>query len=316
MKFEAKAGVYPTMITPYTKEGNVDYKAIEALTEWYYQLGCEGIFADCQSSEILYLTLEERIQILRTVIKTSKRLASENPTREPMMIVASGHVSDGFEDQVKELNALAAEGPDAIILISNRMDIANTTDEAWIADTERLTAKLPADMPLGVYECPKPYKRLMSEKMLKWCAASGRFYFLKDTCCDAELIAKRLEWCRGSDLRIFNANAQTLLQSLKDGAHGYCGVMANIHPDLYCKLFHGDYKSHEISLLQDYLGLAAMVESLTYPCCAKYHLDRHEGIHMEWQARSADVNNLTPYQRSCIDQLAELSEAWRKHLEV
>ncbi len=314
MKFEAKAGVYPTMITPYTKEGAVDYKAIEALTEWYHKLGCEGIFADCQSSEILYLTLEERIEILRTVLKTADRLAKENGTPR-MMIVASGHVSDSFEDQVIELNALAAEGPDAIILISNRMDIENTSDEAWIRDTERLIAELPADMPLGVYECPKPYKRLMSEKMLKWCAESGRFYFLKDTCCDADLIAKRLAWCRGSELRIFNANAQTLLQSLKDGAHGYCGVMANMHPDLYGKLFHGEYASREASLLQDYLGLAAMVEGLTYPCCAKYHLDRHEGIHMEWRARSADVNNLTPYQQSCIDQLAELSDAWRKHLE-
>lgn len=73
------------------------------------------------------------------------------------VMVASGHVSDSFEDQVRELNAIAAEGPDALILISNRMDIKNTSDEKWIADTERLIAALPAEMPLGVYEYPKPY---------------------------------------------------------------------------------------------------------------------------------------------------------------
>ncbi len=314
MKFEAKRGVYPTMVTPYTKNGTVDYEAVEGLTAWYWQRGCEGVFADCQSSEIMFLSLEERVNILRTVIKTADRLAKADKSRERMMIVASGHVSDSLEDQVRELNALAAEGPDALILISNRMDIANTTDEAWIADAERLMARLPADMPLGVYECPKPYKRLMSEKMLRWCAESGRFYFLKDTCCDPELIARRVELCRGSDLRIFNANSQTLLQCLKDGAHGFCGVMANFHPDLYSRLYHGDYASREISLLQDFLGLAAAVESLTYPCCAKYYLDRHEGVSMEWSARSADLTKLTPYQRSCIDQLAELTEEWRKHL--
>ncbi len=314
MKFEAKKGVYPTMVTPYTENGDVDYEAVEKLTAWYWQKGCEGIFSDCQSSEILFLTLEERVNILRTVLKTADCLAKADKSRERMMIVASGHVSDSFEEQVKELNALAAEGPDALILISNRMDIANTSDEAWIADTERLMAELPAEMPLGVYECPKPYKRLMSDKMLRWCADSGRFYFLKDTCCDAELIARRAELCKGSDLRIFNANSQTLLQSLKDGAHGFCGVMANFHPDLYGKLYHGDCESHEISLLQDFLGLAATVESLTYPCCAKYYLDRHESVSMEWRARSADVTGLTPYQRSCIDQLSELTEAWRKRI--
>ncbi len=307
MNFEAKCGVYPTMITPYDKSGKVDFTALDALVEWYWNCGCDGIFADCQSSEILFLSLDERVKILRAVLKKTNELAARDPARERMMIVASGHVSDKFEDQVAELNAIAAEGPDAIILISNRMDIANTTDEAWIADTERLIAQLPSDMPLGVYECPKPYKRLLSEKMLRYCVESGRFYFVKDTCCDADLIAKRLEICKGSHLRIFNANAQTLLQCLKDGAHGYCGVMANFHPDLYVKLMKSDYASREASLLQDVLGLAAMIENLTYPCCAKYHLDRHEGISMEWSARSNDVSALTPYQQSCVDQLAELA---------
>ncbi len=311
MKFEARYGVYPTMITPYCN-GAVDYKAIDSLVEWYWKTGCDGIFADCQSSEIMFLTLEERINILRAVLKKTDELAARDPSRARMMIVASGHVSDSFEDQIKELNAIAAEGPDALILISNRMDIANTTDEAWIADTERLIAELPADMPLGVYECPKPYKRLLSEKMLRWCVDSGRFYFVKDTCCDADLIAKRLEICKGSHLKIFNANAQTLLQCMKDGAHGYCGVMANFHPDLYVKLLNMDFQSKEASLLQDVLGLAAMIEPMTaYPCCAKYHLDRHEGISMQWEARSNDVNLLTPYQRSCVDQLAELIESMR-----
>ncbi len=313
MSFEAKYGVYPTMITPY-KNGAVDYPAVEALVEWYWKQGCDGIFADCQSSEILFLTLEERIQVLRAVLKKTDELAKADPTRERMMIVASGHVSDAFEDQVKELNAIAAEGPDALILISNRMDIENTSDEKWIADTERLIATLPPEMPLGVYECPKPYKRLLSEKMLRYCVESGRFNFVKDTCCDADLIAKRLEICRGSGLKIFNANAQTLLQCMKDGAHGYCGVMANFHPDLYVKLLNSDFASREASLLQDVLGLAAMIESLTYPCCAKYHLDRHEGISMEWTARSADVSGLTPYQRSCVDQLAELADELRQKL--
>ena len=228
-----------------------------------------------------------------------------------MQIVASGHISDAFDDQVKELNAIAAEGPDALILISNRMDIENTTDEKWIEDTEKLIAQLPQDMPLGVYECPKPYKRLLSEKMIKWCAASGRFYFIKDTCCDAAIIRQRLKWCEGSNLKIFNANAQTMLESAKDGCFGYCGVMANFHPALYVKLLKPEtLYTKETSLLQDFLGLAATIEPMTaYPCCAKYYLNKFAGITMEPSARSADVANLTDYQKNCVDQLAELAEA-------
>lgn len=311
MNFEATYGVYPTMITPYRKNGTVDDTAVEALTEWYWKRGCDGIFADCQSSEIQFLTLDERVNILHTVMQKVYALAEQDPSRPRMTAVASGHVSDGFEDQVRELNAIAAEKPDALILISNRMDIANTSDEAWIADTERLIAELPAEMPLGIYECPKPYKRLLSEKMLRWCVENGRFYFVKDTCCDAELIRARLEVCKGSHLKLFNANAQTLLETVRAGVYGYCGVMANFHPDLYTRLLKGDINSSDASLLQDFLGLAATIEGQTYPCCAKYYLNRFEGVAMEPDARSADVRNLTAYQKSCVDQLAELTNAIR-----
>ncbi len=311
MNFEATYGVYPTMITPYRKNGEVDDTAVEVLTEWYWKLGCDGIFADCQSSEIQFLTLDERVSILHTVMQKVYALAAQDPSRPRMTVVASGHVSDGFEDQVRELNAIAAEKPDALILISNRMDIANTSDEAWIADTGRLIAQLPAEMPLGIYECPKPYKRLLTEKMLRWCVENGRFYFVKDTCCDAELIRARLEICKGSHLKLFNANAQTLLETVRAGVYGYCGVMANFHPDLYTRLLKGDINSSDASLLQDFLGLAATIEGQTYPCCAKYYLNRFEGVAMEPDARSADVRNLTAYQKSCVDQLAELTNAIR-----
>ncbi len=307
MDFQVKGGVYPTMVTPY-KNGQIDYEAVDKLVEWYWNKGCHGIFATCQSSEILFLSLEERVKLTRAVVKKSRELAANDKSREPMMIVASGHISDDFDAQVEELNLIAAEGPDALIFISNRMDIANTTDEKWIEDAEKLIAKLPADMPLGVYECPKPYKRLLSEKMIKWCADTGRFYFLKDTCCDAATIAKRLEICEGSNLKILNANAQTLLDTLKHGGYGYCGVMANYHPELYVKLWNSDYNSREASLLQDFLGLAATIEPTTaYPCSAKYHLDAFEGVSMEHFARSADVNLLTDYQKDCVRQLCELA---------
>ena len=307
MNFEVRGGVYPTMITPY-KNGEIDYQAVEKLVDWYWKQGCDGIFAACQSSEIMFLTLEERVSLTRTVVQRARFLAETDQSRAPMQVVASGHISDAFEDQVKELNAICAEKPDALILISNRMDIENTSDEKWIADAEKLIAQIPADMPLGVYECPKPYKRLLSEKMIKWCATSGRFYFIKDTSCDAAVIRQRLQWCEGSVLKIFNANAQTMLQSAKDGCYGYCGVMANFHPALYSRLLQTEtLDTKETSLLQDFIGLAAMIENLTYPCCAKYYLDKFEGIAMEYTARSADVGNLTDYQKSCVDQLAELT---------
>ncbi len=40
-------GVYPTMITPYTKNGEIDYEGAERIVDWYMEKGCDGIFAVC-----------------------------------------------------------------------------------------------------------------------------------------------------------------------------------------------------------------------------------------------------------------------------
>ena len=141
---------YPTMITPMCHDGSIDTGAVRALTDWYFENGCAGIFTACQSSEIFCLTVPERVLLSRTVVDRVNELAAIHPEKPKMSVVASGHVSDTFDEQVYELNAVADTGIDTLILISNRMDIANTGDEAWIADTSRLMDSVP-DISLGVY---------------------------------------------------------------------------------------------------------------------------------------------------------------------
>lgn len=310
-----KLGVFPTMVTPYTKEGKVDYKGVEALVEWYWKKGCDGIFAVCQSSEIFFLTLEERVNIGKTVVEKAKALAEVDKTRKPMKVVVSGHVSDSFEDQVEELTAMSGVGADALILISNRMDIANTTDEKWIEDLHKLIEKIPTNMPLGVYECPKPYKRLLTKKMLEACKATGRFAFIKDTCCDAEMIKERIEVLKDCDIGLYNANAQTLLETLRAGADGYCGVMANFHPEIYKWLFDNADKK-EAELVQAFVCMTAFTESLAYPATAKYYVNTHEGIKIEPISRAVDCSLITEYQKSCLAQMKTLGDFLKKQIGI
>ena len=50
MESKAQNGVWPVMLTPFTDTGRVDYKALEALIQWYEERGVSGLFAVCQSS--------------------------------------------------------------------------------------------------------------------------------------------------------------------------------------------------------------------------------------------------------------------------
>ena len=65
-------GCYPTMITPFTETGKVDFKAIAGLVDWYIQHGAHGIFAVCQSSEMFFLSPQEKIDIAKAVLEEVK----------------------------------------------------------------------------------------------------------------------------------------------------------------------------------------------------------------------------------------------------
>ena len=136
--------------------------------------------------------------------------------------------SSTIAKQIYEINEISKTGIDGFVLVSNRLDLHGEGDEVWIKNAEELLAGLETDISLGIYECPMPYKRLLSEDILKWCIKQNRFQFIKDTCCDPDLLEKRLKLLDGSGIMIFNANAQTLLHSMKFGGAGYSGIMANL----------------------------------------------------------------------------------------
>ena len=240
-------GVWPVMLTPFTEENQVDYPALKELVEWYIENGVDGLFAVCQSSEMFKLTLEERVGI---AAKVKEFAAGRVP------VIASGHISDSLEEQIHELKLIAETGVDAVIMITNRMAAEDESDEVWISNTEKILEALPSDIRFGLYECPYPYKRVMSPKVTEWCASTGRFYFLKDTCCDADQIREKLAICKDTHLKLYNANTATLLESLKDGAYGYCGVMANMHPRLY-RILYDRYQTEDMTELSEFLTMAA-----------------------------------------------------------
>jgi 4-hydroxy-tetrahydrodipicolinate synthase len=302
MKKEIVSGVYPTMLTPFNNDGTIDDASLERLITWYGKKGIDGLFAVCQSSAMFELSKKERKELCK---KTVKYAAGEYP------VMASGHVSDTLDDQIEDLIDMADAGADALVLVSNRLASPDESDSVWLYNLEKIIARLPPDIPLGVYECPYPYKRLLSEKIIKEMIGTGRFMFVKDTCCRPDLIAIRAKLAEGSKLKFFNANAATLLYSLKKGYAGYSGIMTNFHPELYFKLCHDWSKmGADADELQNYIGLASVIEYQSYPVNAKYSLVR-EGIFSTAVCRRSDARYkvLTPSQVYEVDEFRALSQS-------
>lgn len=298
-------GVYPVMITPFTAENTVDYDAVDRIVEFYARSGCQGIFAVCQSSEMFFLSEDERTALAARVAKASAGR---------MCVVASGHTSEKTEDQIRELRRVAASGVDAVVMISSRLAKPDEDDDVLIANMNVILEAIP-DAVFGMYECPLPYKRLLTPKVLEAMAASGRFAFIKDTCCDADLIAERLRLLDGR-IQLFNANAATMLDTLRSGCAGFSGIMANHHPDLWvwlCENF--DKEPAKAERLMPMLSIMSGVERCCHPVSAKYHMNL-VGVPMTLESRTVDKSGFAKLHRREVEDLKKMEDGIREWLYV
>ena len=290
------------MITPFAADGAIDYDALGALVDWYIGNGVTGLFAVCQSSEMFHLSLSERVSLSQACVRAA---AGRVP------VIASGHVSYALDDQIDEVRRIADTGVHAVVLISNRLAREYEDDEVFLRRLDRLVSALPDDLLLGFYECPFPYKRLVSPAVMRYGVESGRFGFLKDTSCSLPNMREKIRIASGSTFKLFNANAASLLESLRSGAAGYSGVMANFHPDLYVDLVANHRSNPERGeRLQGFLGLASVIERQYYRVNAKYALSM-EGLPLSTASRTRDPNGLTEAMKLEVEQMTAVAGGYR-----
>lgn len=257
-------GIIPVMLTAFDDHGGIDWDSQRRLTEWYLERGCESLFAVCQSSEMLCLNLDEREALARFTVEVVDG-------RVP--VIASGHIGATLEKQITELTRIAATGIDCLVFVTNRLDPENLGSKQLFDTVETLKRELPSDLQLGLYECPAPYRRLLSDDEIAYFARDPRFVILKDVSCDIRTVRRRLELTKNSNLVVNNANAAIAYEAMKSGASGFCGVFNNFHPDLYRWLQdEGEIHTELADELARFLVLSAVTEGMGYPKLAKsYH---------------------------------------------
>jgi 4-hydroxy-tetrahydrodipicolinate synthase len=290
------------MITPFSSDGKVDMKAVRELTDWYIAKGADGIFAVCQSSEMFFLSESEKLEIAHSV-------ADQAAGR--IKVIASGHTADDLSQQIDQLGRMSETGVDAVVLVSNRLAGPTQDESIFQSNADKIFDSLP-DVTFGLYECPYPYLRLLSDEFLSYCARTGKLVFLKDVSCNQQIQKRRVAAVNDTELSLFNANTSTVLSSWKDGYDGYNGVMANFHLDIY-KWLYDNWRNHPDLALEvsDFLTLAGVIEARAYPVSAKYYQNEH-GVPMQLVTRSRDVKLFNENARHEIESLWRMEQSVRR----
>ncbi len=298
------------MITPFDLRAQVDLGVVSQLIDFYLAAGVKGFFANCLSSEMYSISESERLELTQHIVRYVDG-------RVP--VVATGSFGLTIEDKVDFTKRIYNTGVNAVILITGHYANVDDGDGVWIANFNKML-RLTDNIPLGLYECPAPYKRILSPEVFKSVIETNRIVYYKDTSIAPEKVKAKLDivkTAKSKRFEFYDAHSPNAMTSLREGAKGMSSIAGNFYPEILvwmCNHATDPAKSAEVEWLQSELAREDPLIHVAYPMSAKYFL-RKRGLPIRTISRTHALE-LTLEQKKTLDQVHETFLGWCERLEI
>ena len=297
----------PVMITPFTQDLKIDYAGLSALTDHYLASGAKGLFANCLSSEMYHLSDEERLSLVRHVVKKVNG-------RVP--VVATGSFGDTLQQQADFAKKMYDTGVQGVILITSHFATREQSDAVMMDNLDRFFALTPG-IPMGTYECPSPYKRILTPETFSYLTKTNRIIYHKDTTIDPPRIKEKLDICAGTSLEFYDAHAPNAVFSMQHGARGMSCIAGNLYPEIFswmCAHVNDPVKAEDVRWLQEEITRLDDLVGNGYSLSARYFLNKR-GLHLHLASR-ATKNPLSADQKKTLDGMYTTVQQWHERLGI
>ncbi|KAA2239069.1 dihydrodipicolinate synthase family protein [Chitinophaga agrisoli] len=297
----------PVMITPFNLKAQIDLGMVEHLIHFYLDAGVSGFFANCLSSEMYSISEDERLALTRHVVECVNG-------RVP--VVATGSFGLTIEDKAEFTKKIYDTGVDSVIMITGHFANIDEPDSTLLQRFEKLFS-LTHDIPLGLYECPAPYKRIITPEILQTLLATNRLVYHKDTSCNVENVRAKLAVTAGSNLEFYDAHTPNAVASMQMGAAGMSSISGNFYPEVLvwlCNNVNDESKQEDVRWIQSELQRVDPLIHIAYPLSAKYFLQLR-GLPVRTISR-AHALELTPEQKQTLQQIHRDFEGWCDRLQI
>ena len=299
----------PVMITPFNLKAKVDLDVVSVLIDFYLAAGVKGFFANCLSSEMFSITEDERLELTKHIVEYVNG-------RVP--IVATGSFGLTIEDKAEFTKRIYNTGVDAVIMITGHFAKVDEEDDVLLRNFDKIF-RLTGNIPLGMYECPAPYKRIIGADVFKKILSADRMVYHKDTSITHENVKTKLDILKetGSKLEFYDAHTPNAMFSLQQGAKGMSSISGNFYPEIMVWMTENandPSTKDEVAWLQSELTKVDPLIHIAYPMSAKYFLQKR-GLPVRTISR-ATAFQLTPEQRKTLDDIHDSFLTWCDRLEI
>jgi len=297
----------PVMITPFNLKAQIDHDMVEPLIDFYLEAGVKGFFANCLSSEMYSISEDERLELTRHVVRYVNG-------RVP--VVATGSFGLTIPDKAAFTQKIHDTGVDSVIMITGHFANVDEPDEVLLQRFEQLFA-LTGNIPLGLYECPAPYKRVITPQILATLLSTNRLIYHKDTSCNVDNVRAKLAVTAGSKLEFYDAHTPNGVMSMEMGAAGMSSISGNFYPEILvwlCNHVLDESRQEEVRWMQSELQRVDPLIHIAYPLSAKYFLQLR-GLPVRTISR-AHALELTPEQKQTLQQIYRDFKGWCERLQI
>ncbi|WP_328753982.1 dihydrodipicolinate synthase family protein [Streptomyces sp. NBC_00269] len=225
-------GVVPPVCTPLDETGEVDTASLARLVEHLVAGGVHGLFALGSTSEVAYLTDEQRAVTLRTVVEAA---AGRVP-------VLAGVIDTTTARVIAHARVAAELGADALVATA---PFYTRTHPKEIAGHFR-TLHASVDLPLFAYDIPVAVHSKLPASLVRELAEDGTLAGLKDSSGDEGGLRRVIVELGGRDGRtdgpapqfsVLTGSELTVDCALLAGADGVVPGIGNIDPAGYVRLY-------------------------------------------------------------------------------
>ncbi|MEO5889943.1 MAG: dihydrodipicolinate synthase family protein [Ferruginibacter sp.] len=300
----------PVMITPFNLKATVDMDALNSLVDFYLAAGVKGFFANCLSSEMFSISEDERLEITKHIVKY---------VDGKVPVVATGSFGLTIEDKARFTKKIYYTGIDAAIMITGHFANVEDNDEVLLRNFEKMF-DLTGNIPLGMYECPAPYKRIIPADVFKQLLSFNRLVYHKDTSIELSQVKAKLDVLQSiedNNLEFYDAHSPNAMHSLQMGAKGMSSISGNFYPEVLvwmCNNATDPDKQEDVQWLQSEINRVDPLIHQAYPMSAKYFLQKR-GLPVRTISRTFALE-LTPDQKKTLDDIHTSFLGWCERLGI
>jgi 4-hydroxy-tetrahydrodipicolinate synthase len=208
--------VLVAMVTPMTKDGEVDWPGVESLMEHLISHGADGIVVTGTTGETSTLTDAEKIKL----VKTGKSVASGRAR------IITGGGSNETAHAIELYKASEKAGADGVMVVT---PYYNKPTQAGVLTHFRMIADA-TDLPMIMYDIPgRSGIQIMYDTILR-AAKHPNIVAVKDAKGDLSEVSRVMNQ---TELMYFAGDDANALPTLAIGGTGLIGVTANIAPEPY-----------------------------------------------------------------------------------